>query len=99
MIRVGPDVREPSPLTLYHLIFVYLVLLSVGTNEVTVTSWARSAERNADVGGTPNSLHLLGLAMDLVGSSSALARVAAAWRGFGLQAIDEGDHLHLELDS
>ena len=64
----------------------------------TVTSWWRSAATNARVGGHPRSWHLYGLAVDLVPGpgvrSSDLSRVAS---GYGLQVVDEGDHLHLEV--
>ncbi|MNC89294.1 Peptidase M15 [compost metagenome] len=75
-----------------------------------LTSWYRSSERNAAVGGAPNSLHVEGLAIDVVvdtplfalggtdGSVSQGLRIA--WRKLGapFQAVIEDDHVHLELD-
>lgn len=68
----------------------------------SVTSWVRTPERNARVGGHPRSLHLVGLAMDVVPNGNSALRPlepherAAFASGFGLRLIVEGDHDHLE---
>lgn len=65
----------------------------------SVTSWFRTARRNAQKGGVATSYHLCGLACDLVpddeNNSPAIAQRA---RQFGLDAIIENDHVHVELD-
>lgn len=65
----------------------------------TVTSWKRTPARNAAVGGRADSFHLEGLAADLEtdDSSRAPALVKEA-RARGLDAVDEGGHVHIELD-
>src|SRR5690606_6096170 len=62
-----------------------------------ITSLQRTPEHNREVGGVPNSQHLTGTAGDFVVPPQAKpAFIAAAQQG-GYQAIDEGDHVHLEL--
>jgi hypothetical protein len=63
----------------------------------SVTSGGRTLERNATVGGKPNSPHLLDLGADVVhdGAVSDAARDLMA-RGLGLTLIIEGDHDHLQ---
>jgi len=46
----------------------------------------------------PTSLHLSGLALDIVGPQIELESIRQIWQFVGLQALDEGDHLHTELD-
>jgi hypothetical protein len=62
------------------------------------TSFIRSTYDNQRVGGASNSQHLVGTGLDLVprmGSSNSI--VAARARSLGLVAIDEGDHVHVQL--
>jgi hypothetical protein len=63
----------------------------------SVTSGGRSPDRNRQVGGVPNSSHLLDLGADLVhdGRMPADQRETLA-RGLGLTLIVEGDHDHLQ---
>lgn len=62
-----------------------------------VSSLQRSPERNARVGGVPNSQHIAGTAGDVVVPQTQKAAFMQAARAQGLEAIDEGDHVHLEL--
>lgn len=62
--------------------------------ELTPTSWWRSAQANARVGGNEYSQHLLGLAIDLVAEDKPAA--TAAFERMGFIVIDEGDHLHVQ---
>lgn len=52
------------------------------------TSWYRNPRENRDVGGHPESQHLVGLAIDLVADRFA--------PGTGLTVLDEGDHFHVQ---
>lgn len=67
--------------------------------DASVTSWKRTRKRNLDVGGRSDSFHLEGLGADveLDDGSRAPAFVEAA-RARGLDAVDEGDRVHIELD-
>lgn len=87
-----------SPLAGAFVQLLIAVLVVARATDVSISSFLRTPERNEAVGGRPNSLHLVGLAVDLVGEPATLGRVASIWRAIGLDAIDEGDHLHLELD-
>jgi hypothetical protein len=64
-----------------------------------VTSGLRTPERNAAVGGVPNSRHLTGQAADLVpppGMSMAQLEAEARRRMPGARVINEGDHVHVQ---
>ncbi len=57
------------------------------------TSWYRSPARNDAVGGSRESQHLLGLALDVVGG----ADTAGAFRRAGFVVIPEFDHIHAQV--
>lgn len=63
------------------------------------TSGLRSAADNKRVGGTANSFHLFGQAIDIAkGAGKTLNDWVAAFRAKGariLEALDEGDHFHI----
>lgn len=62
-----------------------------------VTSGLRTPERNAQVGGVPNSYHLTGQARDIVPRNPQEDAQTRQWAAQnGMEVIDEGDHLHLE---
>ena len=69
------------------------------TRRISVTSWWRTDRHNEKVGGLTNSRHLIGLGVDIVlDPGEDRAAVIADARELGLQVVDEGDHVHLELD-
>ena len=68
-----------------------------GQPGVTMTSGTRTPQRNAAVGGVPNSQHLQGTAGDYAVPPAQKAAFMAQARAQGFEAIDEGDHVHLEL--
>lgn len=82
---------------------IHLSALLAVHSGLTVTSGRRSPERNSLVGGVPDSFHLEGRAVDVVGPRAAMvaaARTAHAQRVTEgctgpEEVIDEGDHLHL----
>lgn len=65
---------------------------------IPINSAQRTPQRNAEVGGVPNSYHLTGQARDIPPprdpQQAAFIRQQAAANG--LEVIDEGDHWHLE---
>lgn len=68
MILAGPDFRVPPRVGELQLLFILLVIYTLMSySETTViTSWYRDALRNAMVGGVGGSLHVQGLAVDVV---------------------------------
>lgn len=86
----------------FMLILVISIFLLVGLGYytyirirgMTVTSWWRSIEKNYSVGGVSNSLHLVGMAWDVVPVNDENAQIL---RNAGLRVIDEGDHLHAQI--
>jgi len=79
--------------------FCYAITALCTDHSASVTSWIRSPTRNKAKGGRTTSLHLTGMACDLVCDDPAQkpALVAAA-RLRHLDAVDEGDHVHVEAD-
>jgi hypothetical protein len=64
----------------------------------SVTSEGRGAHHNAEVGGQPNSRHLIGQALDVWHDNpqqrKALMQTVNAMPG--LLALDEGNHIHIQ---
>lgn len=60
------------------------------------TSVLRTPERNRQVGGVANSYHLSGQAADWVVPQPLKAQFIADAKATGFEAIDEGDHVHIE---
>lgn len=72
-------------------IFYRLVIFFFGFR---VTSWFRSPWKNERVGGTWNSLHMIGWAFDVIPANEA---VASKLRNLGLKTLNEGDHIHAQV--
>ena len=64
-----------------------------------ITSITRTPEENRRVGGVANSYHLTSQAGDFVVPQQNKAQFMADARAMGLEAIDEGDHIHVEPPS
>lgn len=64
--------------------------------DAQITSLYRSKEKNREVGGGENSYHLKGMAGDFVVPEQNRYLFMKEARAMGLDAIDEGDHIHLE---
>ena len=64
----------------------------------SVTSWHRSEHRNRLVGGHPNSLHLDGMAIDVVlDHPSDIKYFIRRLDDLNLDYRDEGDHIHIQM--
>jgi Peptidase M15 len=62
----------------------------------TVTSTKRTPERNAAVGGSPTSYHLVDMAIDTTPPVDRLQDAVAWGIKNGLRVLNEGDHIHFE---
>ena len=62
-----------------------------------ISSRQRTPQHNAEVGGVPNSQHISGTAADFVIPPQQRPAFIADARKRGFEALDEGDHVHLEL--
>ena len=89
----GLTITRGSPLAQQ----VFLVLLSAlarGINGFRVTSYDEGEH-------SPESQHALGTALDLgvrtPTERAAAVALAGRWSALGLTALDEGDHVHLQL--
>jgi hypothetical protein len=60
------------------------------------TSTLRTPSHNAEVGGVPNSYHLTGQAADWAVPPAQKEQFIREAQSRGYQAIDEGDHVHIE---
>lgn len=60
------------------------------------SSTTRSPQHNRNVGGVANSYHLTGEAADYPVPNQLKPQFMAQARSMGYEAIDEGDHVHLE---
>ncbi|GAA5075434.1 D-Ala-D-Ala carboxypeptidase family metallohydrolase [Lysobacter panacisoli] len=69
----------------------------LASNGAQVTSLYRDPERNAKVGGAANSQHMAGTGGDFVVPPEEKAQFIALAKQMGYEAIDEGDHVHVEL--
>ncbi len=71
--------------------------LRVGPS-IRISSWWRDPVTNRRVGGHPQSQHLLGLAIDLVGEERELGEILRQTLDFplGIQAIRETSHVHIQ---
>jgi len=62
-----------------------------------LTSWFRTPEKNRTSGGDRESQHLFALAWDLDAGRQAAERLTDAASRRGLVAVNEGDHVHVQL--
>lgn len=78
--------------------FLCKLLALYDTQPFSVSSWIRTPQHNAAVGGDPNSLHVHGLAADLVPDNhGSIKQLAEGARAVGLHYEENGDHLHVQL--
>ena len=69
----------------------------MGAFPASITSWYRSPKRNKRVGGSSTSMHMLGLAVDVVlDSRSDVKEFIALAKRLRLWTLDEQDHVHLQ---
>ena len=78
--------------------FIHATIWLCAVFNCSVTSWIRTPKRNAAKGGDPESKHLSGMGIDLVPDEARQwPKVIEAARALGLTAVDEGDHIHVQI--
>lgn len=78
--------------------FLFKILYLSCRFNFSVTSWIRTPAHNKKVGGVPDSMHLLGLAVDVILDDwSETEQFMKMCKRIGLQAIKEGDHIHVQI--
>lgn len=70
---------------------------------IRVSAWGRTVDRAVELaelgkGVGSRSLHTRFLAFDLVGTAVQTDAFRRGWSALGLDAVPEGDHLHVEFD-
>jgi uncharacterized protein YcbK (DUF882 family) len=87
----------PSDIGAIRTWFLATIQDILKTYKGSVTSWQRSPAHNHHVGGSPHSLHLLGLAVDVLFDSpqdkQAAIKLATTW---GIHYLDEQTHVHFQ---
>ncbi|QWF19302.1 D-Ala-D-Ala carboxypeptidase family metallohydrolase [Lysobacter capsici] len=86
-----------SPITMPADLNTAFASLSNSFPGTQITSTTRTPQHNREVGGVANSQHLRGTAADFAVPAAQRAAFIEAARQQGFEAIDEGDHVHLEL--
>jgi hypothetical protein len=77
--------------------FIEMVVLICSKHRGSISSWGRTPKRNKEVGGHPNSYHMLWLGADVILDEMIKNERFENDAGkFGLLAIYEGDHYHLQ---
>jgi len=77
--------------------FAGKIMMLSGIFHFSVTSWGRTREHNARVGGVADSQHLKWLAVDVVRDIDCDKQAFIdACQSMNLQVIDEPDHLHVQ---
>ena len=90
------------PVTLFVQLIAIAVTRDPRIRGIRASSWLRTSAKQRELNelgrGVPRSLHERGLAMDLIGQPAQVSAMRSAWLAYGLDAVDEVDHLHIELD-
>ena len=78
--------------------FVQTIAVIKSHAEFSVTSWWRSEKKNIEVGGDPDSLHLVGLAVDVEPDTKKEWYRIIHWaKRLGLKYKEYPKHIHLQI--
>lgn len=94
MIAQPPEWMLGPLMPIYRHLLTNLAQIAAVDSSAVATSWYRSAEKNASVGGSPESQHLFGFAVDVV--SDRPQQVVEVARALGLYPVLEFDHVHIQ---
>lgn len=79
------------------LTFAACVFALCFKHQGSISSWGRTMKHNKDVGGVADSYHLMWMGCDVVlDDVSKNESFEGDAKRLGLDAIDEGDHYHLQ---
>jgi len=92
-VKAGVPIPTPplAPEAANALVGLLISWILAGRPSIVITGWGPES----GIGRVGNSRHQVFAAFDLRRTAEAF-RVAGQWRKLGGEAIDEGDHVHLE---
>lgn len=103
LIHYDGELDEVLTLNLLRVACVLQMVRSIVNEPIYITSGLRTKERNKQVGGVPNSLHLVGLAADFqirIKSNTKLFDSCNLVRGYLFEEIKflkYDNHVHLQI--
>jgi hypothetical protein len=85
--------------TTRRMVFARRVGMIADAYPISISSWWRSDACNKLKGGNERSFHLEGLGADILpDKESDRVPIVKLAHDLGLDAVDEGTHIHVELD-
>jgi len=95
-LRVPPNSLFRHPVLGTLIIRFFFTVLAARPGRLVATSWWRDAQENADVGGHPESQHLVGLGLDFDGPEDELHAFEHRLQTLGISTVMELTHLHTQ---
>ena len=92
-----PHAQVRDFLQFYRWLLPRLNALSDRFPDAVATSWYRDPIRNAAVGGSPRSQHLVAFAVDFAMPAGQMASFTNAANAQGMVGINEGSHVHVQM--
>lgn len=92
-----PELLRSNWLPLIRDFYLRVLAGAGGFPALLVSSWFRTPEKNQTEGGSPESQHLFGLALDITGPPQNQQHLVDHMRAQGLVALRETSHVHVQF--